>query len=80
MIPGLHGSFMFPLVNDGESFQHTSCLTVTMAMLLCLTCDLPATRKASIGCSKCLKQFAFGKKKTRATLTGYFVIYKKRII
>ena len=73
-------SFLFPLVEDlqklfrGISFQHSSsCLVTIRAMLLCLTRDLPATRKACgfsnfnalHGCSKCLKQFptdGFGKK------------------
>ena len=65
-------SFLFPLVEDlqklfrGISFQHSSsCLVTIRAMLLCLTCDFPATRKACgfsnfnalHGCSKCLKQF-----------------------
>jgi len=89
MIPGPNepaddiNSFLFPLVDDlktlyqGISFKNTSsCLSITTtirAVVLCLTCDLPATRKACgfssynalHGCSKCLKQFptnAFGEK------------------
>ena len=88
MIPGPSepagdiNSFLSPLVDDlwtlyrGVSFEHTSCLRKNIsirAVLLCVTCDLPATRKACgfsnfnalYGCSKCLKQFptdTFGKK------------------
>lgn len=80
---GVIHSFLRPLVNDmqalyrGISFNNTSsCLTLNTtirAVLLCVTCDLPATRKTCgfsnfnslYGCSKCLKQFqteVFGKK------------------
>ena len=50
-----------------------STLCCVRAMLVCVSCDLPATRKvcgfqnfnARLGCSKCLKEFPtvnFGKK------------------
>ena len=88
MIPGPSeptgdiNSFLGPIVDDlwtlykGVSFEQTSCLTMNTtirAVLYCVTCDLPATRKtcgfsnfnALYGCSKCLKPFptvTFGEK------------------
>ena len=65
-------TFLSPLVQDlqvlfdGITFQNPSAIlgyTTLRAMLLCITCDLPATRKVCgfsnfnglYGCSKCMK-------------------------
>ena len=67
-------TFLSPLVQDlqvlfdGITFQNPSAIlgyTTLRAMLLCITCDLPATRKVCgfsnfnglYGCSKCMKKF-----------------------
>lgn len=81
--PKVHiNTYLSPMVDDicklydGHVFCNPRSLTnvTTMrAMLACITCDLPATRKvcgfsnfnATLGCSKCLKKFPvyqFGKK------------------
>jgi len=65
-------SYLYPLVQellelwDGVRLNVASCGdAVVRAALICLSCDIPATRKvcgfaghsASMGCSKCLKRF-----------------------
>lgn len=88
MIPGPNepknhiNTYLSPMVQDmcklfeGHVFHNSHSLTrlsMVRAMLVCITCDLPATRKvcgfsnfnACHGCSKCLKRFPvnqFGKK------------------
>ena len=88
MIPGPNepkqhiNTFLRPMVRDlqvlcdGVTFQNPSSilgLTSLRATLVCIACDLPATRKvcgfsnfnATFGCSKCMKQFitkGFGSK------------------
>ena len=73
--------FLFPLLEDlkklyqGVIFKNATVLGHTMlrAVLTCVSCDLPATRKvcgfsnynAKFGCSKCMKEFSvssFGSK------------------
>ena len=75
-------TYLSPLLNDlkrlyaGVVMQNSSSFcgtTLVRAIVSCISCDLPATRKvcgfysysSSYGCSKCLKQFAttsFGSK------------------
>ena len=73
--------FLFPLLEDlkklyqGVIFKNATVLGHTMlrAVMACVSCDLPATRKvcgfsnynAKFGCSKCMKEFpvsSFGNK------------------
>ena len=71
--------FLFPLVEDlkilfhGVNMNTSSTKQFVRALLICISCDLPATRKicgfqnfnAKHGCSKCLKEFptiSFGSK------------------
>ena len=72
-------SFLKPMVDDfktlyeGVNMNSGSTLCCVRAMLVCMSCDLPATRKVCgfqnfnvrLGCSKCLKEFPtvnFGEK------------------
>ena len=73
IMPGLHepkncNSFLKPMVDDfktlyeGVNMNSGSTLCCVRAMLVCMSCDLSATRKvcgflhfnARLGCSKCL--------------------------
>lgn len=84
IMPGPHepkncNGFLKPMVNDletlfqGVNMKSASTSHLVRAMLMCISCDLPATRKvcgfqnfnAKLGCSKCLKEFitaSFGEK------------------
>ena len=81
-------SFLSPLVKDlnqmykGVWFRNSSSylsLTTVSAMLICVTCDLPATRKvlgfanfnALKGCSKCLKEFRTTHFGAKPNFSGY---------
>lgn len=94
IIPGPHepvgdiNCFLSPLVKElnqlykGVLFRNSSsCLSLTTlrAMLICVTCDLPATRKvlgfanfiALKGCSKCLKEFPTAQFGAKPNFSGY---------
>lgn len=85
---GVINSFLNPLVTDllvlyeGVTFRKPSShlgMTTVRAVLTCITCDLPATRKACgfanfnslRGCSKCVKEFPTGRFGEKPDYSGY---------
>ena len=90
IMPGPHepkncNSFLAPLVTDlnvlynGMTMKSSSNLHFIRALLVCVCCDLPATRKicgfqnfnAKMGCSKCLKQFVTDKFGSKPNYGGF---------
>lgn len=94
MIPGSNepkdhmNTYLSPLVEDmcklydGYEFYNPNSMTTKTtirAMIACITCDLPATRKvcgfsnfnATLGCSKCLKQFTVDEFSDKPDYSGF---------